>query len=58
MSTENKLANKKEKKKIAFGIFTATSYAIVGILFVILAFIVTRGIRLLAGNSLAMPKME
>jgi phosphate transport system permease protein len=44
MSTENKLANKKEKKKIAFGIFTATSYAIVGILFVIIAFIVTRGI--------------
>jgi phosphate transport system permease protein len=31
MSTENKLANKKRRsQKIAFGFFTATSYAIVG----------------------------
>jgi phosphate transport system permease protein len=58
MSTENKLANKKRRsQKIAFGFFTATSYAI-GLLFVI-AFIVTRGIGLLAGNSLALcQKME
>jgi phosphate transport system permease protein len=44
MSTENKLANKKEEARKLPGFFTATSYAIVGILFVILAFIVTRGI--------------
>jgi dolichol kinase len=35
MSTENKLAKKKKKKTFDF---TATSYAIVGLLFVILAF--------------------
>jgi phosphate transport system permease protein len=58
MSTENKLANKKRRsQKIAFGIFTATSYAIVGILFVILAFIVTRGIGVISWEFVsAMPK--
>jgi phosphate transport system permease protein len=58
MSTENKLANKKRRsQKIAFGIFTATSYAIVGILFVILAFIVTRGIGVISWEFIsAMPK--
>jgi hypothetical protein len=41
MSTENKLANKKRRsQKIAFGFLPLQ--AIVGILFVILAFIVTR----------------
>jgi ABC-type phosphate transport system permease subunit len=53
MSTENNLANKK-RREIAFGYFTATSYAIVGLLFVILAFIVVRRLVLLAGNSLAL----
>jgi phosphate transport system permease protein len=58
MSTENKLANKKRRsQKIAFGIFTATSYAIVGILFVILAFIVTKGIGVISWEFIsAMPK--
>jgi phosphate transport system permease protein len=40
MSTENIINKKRRSQKIAFGIFTATSYAIVGIC--ILAFIVTR----------------
>jgi phosphate transport system permease protein len=39
MSTENIINKKRRSQKIAFGIFTATSYAIVGIC--ILAFIVT-----------------
>jgi phosphate transport system permease protein len=58
MSTENKLANKKRRsQKIAFGIFTATSYAIVGLLFVILAFIVTKGIGVISWEFIsAMPK--
>jgi hypothetical protein len=57
MSSENKLANKKRRsQKIAFGILPLQ--AIGRILFVILAFIVTR-VELLAGNSLALcQKME
>ena len=61
MSTENNLAKKKRRSQnIAFGIFTATSYAIVGLLFVILAFIVVQRVLVLsAGNSLAQcQKME
>jgi phosphate transport system permease protein len=58
MSTENKLANKKEEaRKLPLG-FTATSYAIVGLLFVILAFIVTR-VGVISWEFIsAMPKME
>jgi phosphate transport system permease protein len=58
MSTEKNLAKKKRRsQKIAFGIFTATSYAIVGLLFVILAFIVTKGIGVISWEFIsAMPK--
>lgn len=58
MSTENNLAKKKRRsQKIAFGIFTATSYAIVALLFVILAFIVTKGIGVISWEFIsAMPK--
>jgi phosphate transport system permease protein len=57
MSTENKLANKEEARKLPWD-FTATSYAIVGILFVILAFIVT-SIGVISWEFIsAMPKME
>jgi phosphate transport system permease protein len=58
MSTENNLARKKRRSQnIAFGIFTATSYAIVGLLFVILAFIVTKGIGVISWEFIsAMPE--
>jgi phosphate transport system permease protein len=58
MSTENNLAKKKRRsQKIAFGIFTVTSYAIVALLFVILAFIVTKGIGVISWEFIsAMPK--
>ncbi|TDE06486.1 phosphate ABC transporter permease PstA [Flavobacterium hiemivividum] len=58
MSTENNLAKKKRRsQKIAFGIFTATSYAIVGLLFVILAFIVINGIGVISWEFIsAMPE--
>lgn len=49
MNSENKLARKKRiNQKIAFGIFTGISYAIVGLLFVILAFIVVKGIGVIS----------
>ncbi|CAM2820275.1 phosphate ABC transporter permease PstA [Flavobacterium frigoris] len=58
MSIENNLAKKKRRsQKIAFGLFTATSYAIVALLFVILAFIVTKGIGVISWEFIsAMPK--
>ncbi|MEZ7499061.1 phosphate ABC transporter permease PstA [Flavobacterium sp. Arc3] len=58
MSTENNLAKKKRRsQKIAFGIFTGTSYAIVALLFVILAFIVIKGIGVISWEFIsAMPK--
>lgn len=57
MSTENKLARKKRmNQKIAFGIFTAISYSIVALLFVILAFIVIKGIGVISWEFIsAMP---
>lgn len=57
MSSENKLARKKRiNQKIAFGIFTAISYAIVALLFVILAFIVVKGIGVISWEFIsAMP---
>lgn len=57
MSTENKLARKKKiNQKIAFGIFTAISYSIVALLFVILAFIVIKGIGVISWEFItAMP---
>lgn len=49
MGSENKLARKKRiNQKIAFGIFTTISYAIVALLFVILAFIVVKGIGVIS----------
>lgn len=58
MNTENNLAKKKRRsQKIAFGIFTLTSYAIVALLFVILAFIVTKGIGVISWEFISeMPK--
>ena len=58
MSTENNLANKKRRsQKIAFGIFTVTSYAIVALLFVILSFIVIKGIGVISWEFISeMPK--
>lgn len=45
MNSENKLARRKRiNQKIAFGIFTIINYSIVALLFVILAFIVVKGI--------------
>lgn len=49
MNSENKLARKKRiSQKIAFGIFTGISYSIVTLLFVILAFIVVKGIGVIS----------
>lgn len=49
MNSENKLARRKRiNQKIAFGIFTTISYAIVALLFVILAFIVVKGIGVIS----------
>ncbi|WP_016989647.1 phosphate ABC transporter permease PstA [Flavobacterium sp. ACAM 123] len=58
MSTENNLAKKKRRtQNIAFGIFTVVSYAIVALLFIILAFIVTKGIGVISWEFIsAMPK--
>ncbi|GEC73545.1 phosphate ABC transporter membrane protein 2, PhoT family [Flavobacterium flevense] len=56
-SKNNKLARKKRiSQNIAFGIFTAISYAIVALLFVILAFIVIKGISVISWEFItAMP---
>ncbi len=49
MSKENNVAKyKRRNQKIAFGIFTGISYAIVALLFVILAFIVVKGIGVIS----------
>ncbi|MCW2119198.1 phosphate ABC transporter permease PstA [Flavobacterium sp. 7A] len=58
MSTENKLVNKKRRNQnIAFGLFTGISYSIVALLFVILAFIVVKGIGVISWEFIsAMPK--
>lgn len=58
MSVENRLANKKRRsQKIAFGIFSFTSYSVVALLFVILAFIVVKGIGAISWEFIsAMPK--
>ncbi|OYX80042.1 MAG: phosphate ABC transporter, permease protein PstA [Flavobacteriales bacterium 32-34-25] len=57
MKSEKKLARKKKiNQQIAFGIFTAISYAIVALLFVILAFIVVKGIGVISWEFIsAMP---
>lgn len=58
MSAEIKLAKKKKRSQnIAFGLFTLTSYAIVALLFVILAFIVIKGIGVISWEFISeMPK--
>ncbi|GIZ09953.1 phosphate ABC transporter permease PstA [Flavobacterium sp. UMI-01] len=58
MSTEDKLVKKKRRNQyIAFGIFSAISYSIVALLFVILAFIVVKGIGVISWEFItAMPK--
>jgi len=58
MSVENSLAKKKRRnQKIAFGIFSFTSYAIVALLFIILAFIVIKGIGVISWEFITeMPK--
>ena len=58
MNTQNRLAKKKRRsQKIAFGIFSLTSYAIVGLLFSILAFIVVKGIGVISWEFISeMPK--
>jgi phosphate transport system permease protein len=48
---ENKLAkSKKRKQKIAFGIFSLLSYSVVAILFIILSFIIYKGISAISWN--------
>jgi phosphate transport system permease protein len=58
MSPEKNLAKKKRRSQnIAFGIFSLTSYAIVALLFVILAFIVIKGIGVISWEFITeMPK--
>jgi phosphate transport system permease protein len=58
MNIENRLANKKRRsQKIAFGIFSFTSYSVVALLFVILAFIVVKGIGAISWEFISeMPK--
>lgn len=58
MSTENKVVkSKRRNQNIAFGIFTGISYAIVALLFVILAFIVVKGIGVISWEFISeMPK--
>ncbi|UFH36518.1 phosphate ABC transporter permease PstA [Flavobacterium acetivorans] len=57
MSKEIRLAKKKRRnQKIAFGIFSLISYTVVAILFVILAFIVIKGIGVISWEFIsAMP---
>lgn len=58
MSKENKLAKRKKRNQnIAFGLFTFTSYAVVALLFAILAFIVVKGIGVISWEFISeMPK--
>jgi phosphate transport system permease protein len=58
MEIENRLADKKRRsQKIAFGIFSFTSYSVVALLFVILAFIVVKGIGAISWEFISeMPK--
>ena len=58
MSQQSSLAKKKRRSQnIAFGIFTITSYAIVALLFVILAFIVIKGFGVISWEFITeMPK--
>ncbi|UQD55313.1 phosphate ABC transporter permease PstA [Flavobacterium sp. K5-23] len=58
MSIESRLARKKRlSQQIAFGIFSFTSYAVVALLFVILAFIVVKGIGVISWEFISeMPK--
>ncbi|MFQ3173106.1 MAG: phosphate transport system permease protein [Flavobacterium sp.] len=58
MNAENRLAKKKRRsQKIAFGIFSFTSYSVVALLFIILAFIVVKGIGAISWEFIsAMPK--
>ncbi|WP_366185264.1 phosphate ABC transporter permease PstA [Flavobacterium ovatum] len=58
MSSKNKLVKRKRRNQnIAFGIFTGISYAIVALLFVILAFIVVKGIGVISWEFISeMPK--
>lgn len=58
MTKEIRLAKQKRRnQKIAFGLFQFTSYAVVGLLFVILAFIVVKGIGVISWEFISeMPK--
>ncbi|TDE31817.1 MULTISPECIES: phosphate ABC transporter permease PstA [Flavobacterium] len=58
MTKEIRLAKQKRRnQKIAFGLFQFTSYAVVGLLFVILAFIVIKGIGVISWEFITeMPK--
>ncbi len=58
MSKENDLAKyKRRNQKIAFGVFSTISYAIVALLFVILAFIVIKGLGVISWEFISeMPK--
>jgi phosphate transport system permease protein len=58
MGVENRLAKKKRlSQQIAFGIFSFISYAVVALLFVILAFIVVKGIGVISWEFITeMPK--
>ena len=58
MSQQSSLAKRKRRSQnIAFGIFSVTSYAIVALLFVILAFIVVKGIGVISWEFITeMPK--
>ncbi|HLF50725.1 phosphate ABC transporter permease PstA [Flavobacterium sp.] len=58
MTKEIRLAKQKRRnQKIAFGLFQFTSYAVVGLLFVILAFIVIKGIGVISWEFISeMPK--
>ncbi|RKS95107.1 phosphate ABC transporter membrane protein 2 (PhoT family) [Flavobacterium limicola] len=58
MTKEIHLAKQKRRnQKIAFGLFQFTSYAVVGLLFVILAFIVIKGIGVISWEFISeMPK--
>ncbi|MDI6032206.1 phosphate ABC transporter permease PstA [Flavobacterium sp. LB2P84] len=58
MTKEIRLAKQKRRnQKIAFGVFQFTSYTVVGLLFVILSFIVIKGISVISWEFIsAMPK--
>ena len=58
MTKEIRLAKQKRRnQKIAFGLFQFTSYVVVGLLFVILAFIVIKGIGVISWEFISeMPK--